>query len=423
LERTTAAHQTGSRPEVLCLLPGVPVPARTGGTLRALGILRALDRAFAVTALAWERDGEDAAGLQRLLQGQLHAVRRSMRLDGMVAEAMGLAAGLPAGYSRYGWFPPALRRLLDTRRFDAVHFDHPHTALSWPLVRRLQPQARLVLDAHNVEAEILERLADAVPLWQRTPLRWQARRVRALEREIAREMDLVLTCSEKDAQAFEDFGARRVRVVPNGVPPLSRSAVAQRRDVLFVGSLDWRPNADAAALLARDIWPLCREMLSGARLVLVGRNPPQPVLDLAARDVIVAGNVPSVQPFLDGAFATAIPLRAGSGTRIKILEAWAAGVPVVASRIAAEGLPYRDGIDLLLAETPEEFARALVRLWRDRPLAERLVREGQRTVEPFTSDHIAEKVARCYREELGIGAGESARQYSEAYPPAIAATS
>src|SRR3979409_176040 len=103
-------------------------------------------------------------------------------------------------------------------------------------------------------------------------------------------------------------------------------------------------------------------MLAGARLVIVGRTPPPQVLGLAARDVIVAGNVPSVQPFLDGAFATAIPLRAGWGTRIKILEAWAAGVPVVATRIAAEGLPYRDGADLLLAEQPAAFARALVRL-------------------------------------------------------------
>jgi glycosyltransferase involved in cell wall biosynthesis len=408
---------------VLCLLPGVPVPAQTGGTLRALGVLRALDRAFSVTALAWDREGSDARALERMLEGQLHVVRRSTRLDGAVAEAMGLAAGLPAGYSRYGWFPPTLRKLLETRRFDAVHFDHPHTALSWPLVRRLQPQARLVLDAHNVEAEIIDRLADAAPPWQRGALRWQARRVRALEQEIAREMDLVLTCSDKDAQAFEAFGARRVRVVPNGVPPQSRSLVAQRRDVVFVGSLDWRPNADAAALLVREIWPLCREMLPGARLVLVGRNPPPSVLELAARDVIVAGSVPLVQPFLDSAFATAIPLRAGSGTRIKILEAWAAGVPVVASRIAAEGLPYNDGTDLLLAEAPEEFARALVRLWRDRPLAEKLAREGQLTVEPFTSDRIAEKVASCYRDELGIGARESAREYSDAYAPAIAAAS
>ena len=108
----------------------------------------------------------------------------------------------------------------------------------------------------------------------------------------------------------------------------------------------------------------------------------------------------------------------GSGTRIKILEAWAAGVPVVASRIAAEGLPYRDGHDLLLAEEPGEFARALVRLWRDRPLGEELSRAGLRTVEPFTPQQIARMVAGFYGEVLALG--DSARPYSPAYADAMA---
>jgi glycosyltransferase involved in cell wall biosynthesis len=283
----------------------------------------------------------------------------------------------------------------------------------------MQPQTRLVLDAHNVEAEIMERLADSAPRWQRKGLRWQAARIHELERALARNLDLVLTCSDKDAAAFREMGAGRVRVVPNAIPPLAPALVAQRHDVVFVGSLDWRPNADAAVLLAREIWPRCRALLPGARLVIVGRNPPINVLALASHDVLVEGSVPSVRPYLDRAFATAIPLRAGSGTRIKILEAWAAGVPVVASRIAAEGLPYTDGKDVVLAEEPGEFARALVRLWRDRQLAEELVREGLQTVEPFTSEKVAEAVARNYRELLDP---DNARPYSDAYAPAMAAT-
>jgi glycosyltransferase involved in cell wall biosynthesis len=265
----------------------------------------------------------------------------------------------------------------------------------------------------------VERLAESAPRWQRKGLRWQAGRIRELERALARNLDLVFTCSEKDAAAFREMGARRVRVVPNAIPPLPAPLVAQRRDVVFVGSLDWRPNADAAVLLAKEIWPRCRALLPGARLVIVGRNPPLAIQGLASRDVLVEGSVPSVRPYLDRAFATAIPLRAGSGTRIKILEAWAAGVPVVASRIAAEGLPYSDGKDLVLAEEPGEFARALVRLWRDQQLAESLAKEGRRTVEPFTAEKVGETVARDYRELLDP---ESARLYNEAYAPAMAAT-
>ena len=407
------------RSRVLALLPGVPLPANTGGALRALAMVRALDQAFDTTVLAWSRAGEDRHALDRMLEGRVHVVERMGPVDALFAEGMGFVLGCPAGYCRYGWFPSVLKRLLETQDFDFIHFDHPHTALTWPQIKRLQPDARLVLDAHNVEAEIMERLADTAPRWQRKGLRWQAGRIHELERELARNVDLVLTCSDKDAGAFRDMGARRVRVVPNAIPPPEAPLVAQRHDVVFVGSLDWRPNADAAVVLAKEIWPRCRALLPGARLVIVGRNPPLHVQTLASHDVAIEGSVPSVRPYLDRAFATAVPLRAGSGTRIKILEAWAAGVPVIASRIAAEGLPCSDGRDLILAEEPSEFARALVRLWRDRQLADELVREGLRTVEPFTADKIAQAVARHYRELIEP---ESARPYSDAYAPAMAAT-
>ena len=393
------------RPRVLCLLPAVPLPANSGGALRTLTILHALDRDFDLSVLALGRARESGTALARTIGGDVRVVRRKSLPAMLVAEACGIAARLPAGYRRYAWPAGALREQLEAQAFEVIHFDHLHTALSWPLVRKLQPRAALVLDAHNVEATIVERLADSAPAWQRGGLRWQARRIRQLEGAVAREMDLVIACSDRDAQAFEALGSRRVRVVPNGVPPLSRGEVKQRRDVVFVGSLDWRPNVEAAVQLAREIWPRCRALLPGARLVLVGRKPPPAVLSLAAQDVIVAGSVPSVQTFLDGAFATAIPLRAGSGTRIKILEAWAAGVPVVASRIAAEGLPGRDGVDLLFAEEPEDFARALVRIWRDRSLVERLVAEARRTVAPFAPERVAEAVSRHYREQLGLRKG------------------
>ena len=131
-----------------------------------------------------------------------------------------------------------------------------------------------------------------------------------------------------------------------------------------------------------------------------------------------------MQPYLESARATAIPLRAGSGTRIKILEAWAAGVPVVASRIAAEGLPYSDGRDLLLAESHADFARALERVYADAPLAAKLAKTGRVSAEPFGQGKIAEAVVAAYRDELGI-TGEpldSARRYKAAYDPAIAST-
>src|SRR5262249_26221256 len=277
-----------------------------GGNLRALTMLRALDAAFDLVSLSWARPAGDVQALDRTLRGRAIEVPRSGPVDTLFTEGMGLLLGAPAGYCRYGWFPARLRELLEERAFAAVHFDHAHTALSWPLVRRLQPGTRLVLDAHNVEAEIVERVADSAPRWQRKAMRWQAHRIRELETELAREMDLIFTCSERDAEVFRAMGAKAVRVVPNAIPPLSAPMVAQRRDAVFVGSLEWRPNIDAALLWAKEIGPRCRGLLPGARRAIVGRSPPLQIQALAGRDIVVAGSVPLVQPWLDRAFASPI---------------------------------------------------------------------------------------------------------------------
>ena len=126
---TSPTHQ---RSRVLALLPGVPLPAHTGGALRALTTVRALDRAFDLTVLAWARTGEDRKALDRMLDGRLRVMTRMGPVDSLFAESMGFVLGCPAGYCRHGWFPSVLKRLLETERFDFIHFDHPHTALSWP---------------------------------------------------------------------------------------------------------------------------------------------------------------------------------------------------------------------------------------------------------------------------------------------------
>src|SRR5207245_4247052 len=190
---------------------------------------RALDQSVELSVLAWGREGENSAALERLLEGSVQLVRRPAAIDALVEEAAGLAAGLPAGYSRYRWHPVALRERLETQSFDVIHFDHPHSALSWKLVRKLQPQAALVLDAHNVEALVVERLAQSRPLWQRRALFWQARRIRALERESAREMALVIACSVEDGQAFAALGARCVCVDTSGVRKVSYRRVGPQR--------------------------------------------------------------------------------------------------------------------------------------------------------------------------------------------------
>jgi glycosyltransferase involved in cell wall biosynthesis len=394
-----------AEPKVLAVLPYVPLPATSGGRLRTLGLLRQLDAALPVTTLALNRrPGAATRALAQTLRESLRGpleVAESPRLPSVLAgEASDVLFGRPLRYSPYrrGPLARALEALLRRERFDIVHFDHLHTAQLAPVVRRVSPGTTVVVDAHNVESMVAWRMSSANgSRFRKVVAKAQAKRIEWLERDVLGQADLVLTCSSTDAGESARLGARETLVVPNGIS-LDTAALeeAPRTDVVFVASCDWWPNADAARRLVLEIWPRCEKALKGSRLALVGRASDKLGL-LATPTIQLLGEVPGVEPHLARAWATAVPLRAGSGTRIKIIEAWAAGVPVVASKVAAEGLPLVDGENGLFAESAEEFAAALVRIHENPLLASRLRKEGLRTARAFQYPEIGAALVRRYR--------------------------
>lgn len=396
--------------KILHVVPRIPFPADSGGTLRALQLLRALDAAYEVTVLAPELPGGDARGLRAELRGRVMTARETGGTAGWaLSEASSVLGGRPVGYARYAGrnLRAAFRHLLAEEVVDLVHFDHVHAAQLLPDARALAPRARTVMDAHNVEAQVAERLAE-VSRWPLSLLlRRQAAAIARLEKRTVQGVDAVLTCSELDAAALRRAGAREVHLVPNGVELRQLPATLEPRDtVAFVGSFDWRPNVDAAMVLAREIWPRMREACSGLRLALIGRKPPPLVRELAADDIEVTGRVDDVVPWLLRSFATAMPLRAGSGTRLKVLEAAAARVPIVATRLASEGLPFEDGKQLLHAETAEEFVGALLRLRREPGLGPRLTDAAWELAQAYDWRQIGARLVELYR---SWSSGERAR--------------
>jgi len=360
-----------------------------------------LDAAFDVTVLAPDLPGGDAAGLRSELRGRVVTARESGGTLGWAcAEARAVLRGGPFGYARYAGrnLRTVFRHLLSEGAVDLVHFDHLHAAQLLPEARELAPGARLVMDAHNVEAQVADRLA-GVSQWPLGPvLRCQASAIARLEARAVRGVDAVLACSELDAAALRRAGAREVHLVPNGVELRSAPAATGPRDtVAFVGSYDWRPNVDAATVLARDIWPGVRNAAPGLRLAIIGRKPPAQVQALAAADIEVTGRVDDVAPWLARSFATAMPLRAGSGTRLKVLEAAAARVPIVCTRLASEGLPLVDGRHLIHAETPEAFVAALVRLREEPALAARLTEAASLVAQDYEWRRIGARLGELYR--------------------------
>jgi glycosyltransferase involved in cell wall biosynthesis len=198
-----------------------------------------------------------------------------------------------------------------------------------------------------------------------------------------REAAAVCATSDHDAAAFEAYGAREVVVVPNGV---DTAAVPYRpptdgAGLLYVGHYGYQPNAAAANELAGEILPRVRERRPDATLELVGREPPAALVRRPPAGVRVTGAVPDVLAHLHAARVVVVPLRSGSGTRLKVLEAMAAGVPVVSTPLGVKGLEVRHGEEVLIGERAAELAELAARVAADDALARRLSAAGRALVE------------------------------------------
>lgn len=384
-------------------------PVDKGGKIRTYQMLKALRREHHVTYLTLD-DGSAEPSAPQLaaeycddLVTVPHRTRAKFSAGFYGELATNLVSPLPYFMKKYE--SPAMRREIATRArggaFDVLVCDFLQSSVNVPPGL----PCATVLFQHNVEAMIWRRHYEV----QQNPLKKaylhnQWRKSFAYERAACGRFDLVLAVSREDAETIrDDYGVERVADVPTGVDtdffrPRAGGVVAQRapHGLVFTGSMDWLPNEDAIQYFTREILPLVKRRLPDATLTVVGRNPYASLLELSKRDpsVIVTGRVDDVRPYMDAAAAYVVPLRIGGGTRLKIYEAMAMEKPIVSTTVGAEGLPVRDGAELLLADTPQAFADAVVRVLTDDRFANELGARGAATVrERFGWDGVADAFA------------------------------
>lgn len=378
---------------ILFLSPRVPWPLNTGAKIRTHALLAALTGAFHVDYAGFLQPDLTAADARNALAActtvSLFDEQYTSRPAKLGLAMRTLATACPATIAKY-WnqgLAEHVHRWDRTNPGGMIHADHLHMA---PYLQRAARTHR-VIDEHNVEALILERLLPYLPAGPvRAYLRLQARRLRAYEAGMVRTADLVLAVSENDRQQLCRMTAHGdVRVVPNGVDTGYFNARPDRRtaqsgEMIFTGSMNWKPNEDAIRYFADRIMPLLNTGEPNGRrwrLRVVGQNPSARLQALRSKRIELTGAVPDVRPYMERAAVYVVPLRVGGGSRLKILEALAMGVPVVTTRIGCEGLDVQDGQHVLLADEPESFAAAIRRLHQDRALVERLVGAGRKLVE------------------------------------------
>lgn len=288
-------------------------------------------------------------------------------------------------YERLACDRPELQAALDDvlarTAFDVVHIE------GCPMAHYdVRGAAPVVLDEQNVEYDVLRRVVGITrSLPRRAYNAVNARRLQREEEDSWRAADAVAMTSERDARFVAEAAPRtRVAVVPNGVDATSFTpspTAPEWGTVLFFGELGYYPNTDAMLFFANEVLPILRRTHPSVRLVIVGPNAPPAIRALASENVVVAGAVPDVRPYIAGAHAVVVPLRVGGGTRLKILEAMAMGRPVVSTSLGAEGLAARHGREILLADGAPGFAEAVARMLDDERLSLALASAGRRLVE------------------------------------------
>lgn len=250
----------------------------------------------------------------------------------------------------------------------------------FPLLEHLRPLApTLVLDMHNIESDLFRQMMPKTG-WLAGLFSKKARhvrRMRDMELQSLRLVDKVWVCSEQDRDRLRSLSGGRALadVIPNGVPrfelipeqlAVQPAMTNGRPTLLFVGHLNYPPNLEAARRLATRILPRLQAALGGARLIIAGRSPHRSLADVAALpDVELIANPDDLAELYRRAHLAIVPLVSGGGTRLKILEAMAWGLPVVATRLAAEGLGLVDGVDIDFAETDDELAACAAALCKD----------------------------------------------------------
>ncbi len=387
-----------------------PYPLNTGKRIRSFHLTKGLAQHHELTYLAYgEPDSEAAAYLREHRITPIAVPPPDRRQSGIKFYAR-LFFNLFSPYpyivtSHYTEaFQKQVRELVGKERFEVVISEWTPYAI---FLRQLEGCKRVIV-AHNIESSIWRRYErnESNPL-KRWYISIQRKKVEAFEKSCFRWVDGAISVSEAEAEELHAYGLPyRVGVVENGVDLdyfLPTEEESESSSLVFTGSMDWRPNQDAVSYFVKDIFPLIRSEKPEVTVTIVGRKPPKKITDLRqVPGVTVTGTVEDVRPYMAKAAVFIVPLRIGGGSRLKILEAMAMKKAVVSTSIGAEGLNVTPGRDILIGDTPEEFARQVLNCLDSPEVRKRLAEEGRALVRrQYGWERLSEKYARYLSELLG----------------------
>ncbi|MGB7539224.1 MAG: glycosyltransferase [Anaerolineales bacterium] len=393
--------------KILFVAPKIPWPATDGSRIALYELIRHLTaRGHQAGFLGFGDQG--AADEFRTRAGLVwaKAIQHNTATNYLGA-ALAVLSPMPYTASKYrsGAMTAAIREAFHEQRFDLVHLEGTHMAHYLGLAQGLGVQA--VLRLQNVEWILEERYARTAIFPLNHYVRIQSRRMRAFEMRACQQADLCVAITQEDAE-------RILKLVPDASVAVSPAGVDLERyspqpmseepgTIVFVGALDWPPNADAVRWFRTKAWPRVTQEEPTARWIVVGKSPPADILHWPEEDrnIRVTGFVDDVRPYLHRASVVIVPLRSGGGMRLKILEAMAAGKTVVSTPVGAEGISARSGEEILLAAADRSFGVEVIRLLRQATERKRIGKAARAFAEGYGWSGIAADLEEQYQALLG----------------------
>jgi len=298
----------------------------------------------------------------------------------------------------------SINKLLKKETIDIVHFD---TISLLQYLRETKNDIPVVINHHNIESAMMQRRARN----EKNPLiklfcYQEGLKLKKLERTYCPKA-LNFVVSDLDKERLQQVTAsQRVEIIPNGVD----IAFLQRSDqpyieksLLFVGGLGWYPNIDAVLFFCNKIWPELIKKEKNAKFYIIGKNPPDRLKKVVEKynNIILMGFVDDIRPLMSSVSAYVCPIRVGGGTRLKVLDALAMGIPLVATKMACEGIPVQDGKHVLFAENPKEFTDNIIKIFSFNALREKLRKNSRKLIEDFFDfEQIGKKLNKCYHKSI-----------------------
>ena len=300
-------------------------------------------------------------------------------------------------------FARRLVEVLKEETYDVVHVESVFLTPYLPLIRK-HSQAKVLLRAHNVEHTIWQRVAQG----EHNPFkRWYLKHLSltlaTYERDHLNDYDGVVSITENDAQKLRAMGCCRPMVaIPFGITPEAGVRVEEEPNSLFhIGSMDWMPNQEGIRWFLDQVWPKVHERMPQLKLYLAGRKMPEDLMRFEKDGVRVLGEVPDAMYFIASKQINIVPLLSGSGIRVKIIEAMSVGKVVVTTTIGAEGIGCTDGVNVLIADTPEQYVDQLYRCVSDPAFRQEIGHHAvQLIAECFSSKQLTERLLDFYYQIL-----------------------